>query len=920
MSITEYVENISLGDAELIQFVLDEEISLALRLGETTEPENLAVKEVDQIIASAPATDKKLVLYKGYKGSDELYKGGELIDRAFMVTSSKKLPLNGAVVLEIMVPKGTHLLELSNGICVLGRGLKLDLEPTDKDKIISATLIGKTSTKPKKESAIETKSTGNIQLWHCDIHEFFNECHAPDDGQFCSGSSSGGVGGDAEGEEEGGSKGLTEEQREDIKKAGHKVEDYDASGKPIPGSDSWLDAHGIERKVYEGRPNARWKNSKDPVFDEVYQDFPPKQKNFAKKIASREGGEQGIIMVRKPAPGAEEAGFGKLPPQARPDRAIVLDPRDVVKRTRELENSKARVEKVRTFTPEDIVAERQAKANKTKAEIRRLETHTAEEIRQPVLDARDLAEAKLNKAKKSGDPEKIAVADKVFRQADWKAKEEKRVAHLVQHDQTRAIGIAKQEHVAALKALDRAKADPQKALKNAQDFADGQVVKKERQLNNVAVKYVFPKGAGNAARIEVHQDPQNIKNLTQGKGRVYFVMEGNIKADAALSAVKKEDPKAAVLSVPSVTAWPKDETDWVASKYLKGREVVLIPDADGVTNKAVTNQATKLAGKLRSNGVENVLVAAPPLARTKGGKLFVQELTLPSGAKDARKGLDDHLGLGRGTLGDLTYADTKPPNFDLTQALTEKRVRRTAIPNANKAMNAISDLAGDRGAGRISYDSVSDYTGLSPTSARDSTRLLEKHGIIKIHHIFEPSLLGEGRREPAMEYDEIKRITRKAGVSIPDLDIRFVSEQNKHETAAIIEVLDKKYLTKAGPSKTLASKYKGLKTSVGAPKPPPPSIRVIPGRRVVRTPEGAKRYGVPIGSPIPVETEAGLVSSATTFTGNITVVSDTSSSTVIIPSDVLISSSFPSDVFTSSSSTVTGNITVVFESQEEEEK
>lgn len=644
---------------------------------------------------------------------------------------------------------------------------------------------------------------------------------------------------------------FTPEQQKTIRDFGHNPEDYTQNGKLITGTDSWLDAHGISREVYNTRPMKRWTSSQDPVFDEIYADFAddPSQKRFAKKIA---GQSSGLIMIRKPAPGAIEAGFGPVSPQARPDEPIITDGRTLARKNRELNMAKDRQAKVHSedFTANDVILERQARVNRAKGELKQLKTIPPEDIRAAAQQKKDAADVNLRKAEKSGDVDRIADAQIKARNADYFARDEKRKAQLLEKDPERALKIVGQEQKRAEGALARAKANPEAALKNIRDYSDDQVVSRQKQLDGVAVKYVFPPGQGKAARIEVNQDKQNVKNLVEGKGRVYFIMEGNLKADAALTAVKKEDPTAAVISVPSVTAWPGKETDWVAKKYLQGRDVVLIPDADGVNNVDVTRQAINLKGKLLSNGVTNVKVAAPPLVRDKSGKLDVEPLKLPSGKEDARKGLDDHLGLGKGTLGDLIYSDTKTPNFDLTNLSKQNKVKSHSVQNSNKVLNAISDMAGERAAGKISDKSIEKYTGLASSSVNDSVIRLEKMGVIKVHHIFDPKLLGEGRREQIMEYDEIKRVTKKAGAKLPNLDIKYVNDFDNHEIAPIIEIVNTKYITKQGPPRSLASDYKSLKTSkktFGVAR-----IKASrPGVRLVQSSEGAKRYGVPIGSPIP---------------------------------------------------------------------
>lgn len=640
-----------------------------------------------------------------------------------------------------------------------------------------------------------------------------------------------------------------------IRAAGHDPADYGTDGKPIAGTASWMDSHGISKEVYDARPMKRYEGKGDPALKEFYDD--PAQLKFAKgKIASQ---SDGILMQRTPVPGAE-AEFGPIVAQIRPDTRVVLDNRDVVRKQLQLQNAKDRVELVNKWGPEDVIKERTTKLNEAKKDLNDLKTSTPEEIRGRANDARAKVDAEYKKAVKSGDEVKIGAAQMAQTKMKYQHRAEMKKADLLEKDPGRAVGMAEDFVRHKERNLDRAKADPEGTLKAIQDYSATQVDKKQSQLDKVAVKYVFPPGSNSASRIEANPDPQNIKNLTKGKGRVYFAMEGNIKADAVLTAIKKEDPTAAVISVPSVTLWPKGgETDWVAQKYLKGREVILLPDADGVHNRAVMNQAIRLKGRLQSNGVENVLVAAPPLLPGKKGAAAIEGLKHPTGVKDARKGVDDHLGLGKGKLGDLTFDDAPKRKFDLSKEAKSAKIRSSAVPNMNAVMEGISDMAGETGVGRISHKSLSQYTNIPESSIKGSkgtVRKLQEAGVIKVHDIFDPKLLGQGRREPAMDVAEIRRLTKLAGVGMPDLDIRYVDDENNWETVAIIEIVKPEYFKPAGSTKTLASRYKTLQTS-SAPKPSSSTVsRVAPrtgttSKRVVQSPEGAKRYGVPIGSPIP---------------------------------------------------------------------
>lgn len=694
--------------------------------------------------------------------------------------------------------------------------------------------------------------------------EFYNKNHDPKTGRFTTGKSSGIRASEVEPKK--GRRSEEDEVENELNKTfgkntvkrirdeGHDPKDYNfrdkdgnLTGKPLPGSDSWKKAHGIDKKVYDTRPTKRFSGPNDPVIDEIYKDVSdPSQKRFTKaKVASQ---SPGFIMERKPLPGADEAGFGPIPPQARPDNKVVIDQRSRARKTRELAAANRRKEFLETATGADIVAEREARVNRLKKDLRAAKALDKQDLTGPAKKKLDAADKQLKKAEASGDDDAIAMAKRNRKIAESEFKAASKKGNLIESgDRTRAARIIQQELDGAEASLARAKADPEKALKNARAANESQIAKKQAALDKTAVKYAFPPGEGSASRMEAHQDPQNIKNLTEGNGRVYFVMEGQIKADAVLSQVKKEDPKAAVVSVPSVTAWNEKEVAWATDKYFKGRDVVLIPDADGVTNDAVVKQAKTLQGRMLNGGAGTVTVASPPLIKNKRGQLEVEDIWYPTGVKDGRKGVDDHIGLGKGTLGDLTFNDTPRPKFDLSKETGTKKLRSNSVKNAETTLEALSDLAGENGTGRISKKAISKTTGLPESSVHDALKTLEKKGYIKRYDIFDPKALENGRREPTMEFDEIKRITKKAGVSIPDLDTKYVFNDDIHEAAPIYEILDNKYITKPGPSKSLADNFKGLQKS----------------DRVVRTPEGAAKYGVPIGSPIPgALTATGIITLA----------------------------------------------------------
>jgi hypothetical protein len=80
--------------------------------------------------------------------------------------------------------------------------------------------------------------------------------------------------------------------------------------------------------------------------------------------------------------------------------------------------------------------------------------------------------------------------------------------------------------------------------------------------------------------------------------RVFFCIEGCIKADAILSAILDTREASAVFSVPSVTMWNEDEL-LRAAPLLYGKTVIIVPDGDWFLNSLVETQAKLIRSFLR---------------------------------------------------------------------------------------------------------------------------------------------------------------------------------------------------------------------------------------------------------------------------------------------------------------------------------
>lgn len=197
-----------------------------------------------------------------------------------------------------------------------------------------------------------------------------------------------------------------------------------------------------------------------------------------------------------------------------------------------------------------------------------------------------------------------------------------------------------------------------------------------------------------AARIDVH--PMAVEKIL-ADSVVFFVLEGELKADAVLSA------DGAVFSVPSVTLWDSCvELDRFLSAYIIGEEgrpkmLVVVPDADWYTNWMVASQARQVQARLHQLGVLNAYIAAPPF-----------ELNL--------KGVDDYLAAGL-KLADLDVIDYEPPpgldEYVRTHPNASKIQRRDCRDRDAQALKTLVGYA-DPETGEVagSYETIARLLGM----------------------------------------------------------------------------------------------------------------------------------------------------------------------------------------------------------------
>lgn len=689
------------------------------------------------------------------------------------------------------------------------------------------------------------------------------------------------------------------------------------SGKPVPGSDAWLESHGISKAIFANRPYVKYEaNKDDSALAEGYKDF-PKADKFFRRTAEQEGQDGGYLMYKHEIPGSP---WGKIAPQARPNAPIITNMAKHSYAKAVLENDKARLEIVKKTTTTAIKAERRTQLRQANLNLERVKNATPEKIRAEAVKNLTKAQLAVAKAKAKGDPVALLEAKKALVNEKRQHDKDLKTANNWRPD--KMLYDAELRVKNAESRLKRVNEDPKGALAAEIKSQERTVVRSQNRFDKTAAKYVFPPGTS-SARIDMNPDPQNVKNLTQGKGRIYFAMEGSIKNDAILTALKKEDPTAAVVNVPSVTLWQQKtglsggqaggvasgEVMWFAGKYGKGREIVLIPDADGIVNPNVMMQAKALRTSLKYSGAGNVIIAAPP---TKAGtKKVIDEFELPSGVHEKRKGIDDHLGAGRGTLSQLQYENTKKyPKYDLSEYGTKgldtgdgPKINRSAVKRTEAALAAISGIAGPEGVSRIPKKMLAQTANLPITSALEARERLVKLGLISVEHIFDEQALSRGNRirNPKVSNERVEELVRKGVIKEPrDQPFTEVSI----EESPVVTILDKRFIIKHEdvdhgtlgdlPSWNPPKSYKGWTspingksdttgiaarqveqatksiskkaTQVAAEKVLSPSEKILasrkapPGRRVIRSKAGAKKYGLNIGDLIPIAAAGEIVS------------------------------------------------------------
>lgn len=191
------------------------------------------------------------------------------------------------------------------------------------------------------------------------------------------------------------------------------------------------------------------------------------------------------------------------------------------------------------------------------------------------------------------------------------------------------------------------------------------------------------------------------------------------------------------------------------------------------------------------------------------------------------------MGLGKGTLGQLTYHERTTPEINLNKYV----IRPQARANTEDALRAVSSIVGQKGSGTISKDMLAQASGLPRTTAVDARNRLVNLGLIDVEYVIDPGEASQGRKVQVMSNKRVRELVRKKVISEPDFSSPFVNFDI--DESPVYTIRKREHITTEGPARPLSSL--------------PPLSR--PGDRIVRTKAGAARYGVSVGKKIPTPEE-----------------------------------------------------------------
>lgn len=253
-------------------------------------------------------------------------------------------------------------------------------------------------------------------------------------------------------------------------------------------------------------------------------------------------------------------------------------------------------------------------------------------------------------------------------------------------------------------------------------------------------------------RIDVH--PWALERLAKAE-LVFFGIEGCPKADAMLQNILDTGINASVVSVPAVGMWNAPELQNVCRFVLAGKTVVIVPDGDWAYNVMVENQARVFQSRLMEYGVQNVIIAAPPVVPVydeNGEPVFnpngTRKVKAPKveykGKMEELKGVDDFLGLGKRSLADLACINYEPLPREEIEAwvrehlppLPPERKRGYRSDHINSLVSKINALGLAGGEFQLTLGMLAGYLGIRHQHVSQALQELEDMGAITKHGDF----------------------------------------------------------------------------------------------------------------------------------------------------------------------------------------
>lgn len=195
---------------------------------------------------------------------------------------------------------------------------------------------------------------------------------------------------------------------------------------------------------------------------------------------------------------------------------------------------------------------------------------------------------------------------------------------------------------------------------------------------------------------------------------VFFVIEGCIKADAILTYIRRHHLRASVFSVPATSQWHALELEEFARRYLPGKTVYIVADADGYRNHQVMELAHECQLFLTRLEVGITALVATPPVRTRR----------------KWKGVDDYL------LGGNRLEDMQVHPWELSDQLLPVSLAKAGKKNAKRlydTLRAVTMLANpEEGVNRSTLRSMGKVMGCSRMTIARGLDDLNGAGILDV--------------------------------------------------------------------------------------------------------------------------------------------------------------------------------------------